>query len=592
MVKEVFEMNPKIGIRPIIDGRVAERDNLEELTMKMALNAAKFLTENIRYPNGQFLECVVADTTISGSAQAQLCAQKFAKENVVATLSVTPCWCYGSETIDLDPLTIKAVWGFNGSESPGAVYLAAAMSAHAQKGVPAFSIYGQDVQDKGDQNIPNDVKQKLLMFARCAVASGMMRGKSYINIGAVSMGIMGSYCDDSFFQNYLGVRSEFVDMTEVLRRIEGNIYDPEEYKTALSWTKANCKEGFDKNSPQLQHTRAQKDKEWDLVVKMTIIIRDIMLGNPKLKEMGFLEESLGRNAIAGGFQGQRMWSDWQPVGDFAEAILNSTFDWNGTRAPIILATENDTLNAVSMLFGHLLTGGASVFTDVRTYWSPDAILRVTGWKPQGKAKDGFIHLINSGSASLDGTGCQTDASGQGLMKPWWDVTKEDADACLKATQWCPASASYFTGGGFSSQYATAVEMPVTLVRVNIIKGMGPVLQLAEGHTITLPEDVHSIIDKRTDPTWPTTWFVPKLTGADVFTDVYSVMANWGSNHGAFVYGHVGDDLITLASMLRIPVTMHNVERSRIFRPHAWAGFGTKDLEAADKDACRAYGPMY
>ena len=585
-------MKPKIGIRPTIDGRGAERSNLEEITMNMAKSAAKFLTENLRYPTGEPVECVIADTTISGSAQARDCAEKFKKENVVGTLSVTSCWCYGSETIDLDPTTVKAIWGFNGTESPGAVYLAAAMSAHAQKGVPAFSIYGKDVQDKGDTDIPEDVKEKLLSFARCAIAVGLMRGKSYVNIGSVSMGIMGSYCDDAFFQEYLGIRSEFVDMTEVLRRIDAGIYDKEEYEKALAWTKANCQEGEDRNRPEIKHTREQKDKEWDFVVKMTIIIRDIMIGNPKLEKLGYHEESLGRNAVAGGFQGQRMWSDWQPVGDFAEALLSSTFDWNGTRQPIILATENDTLNAVSMLLGHLVTGGASIFADVRTYWSPEAVERVTGWKPTGRAANGFIHLINSGPAALDGCGQQKDAQGNALMKPWWEVTEADVNACLKATKWCPANANYFNGGGFSSQWRTAAEMPLTMVRVNLVRGFGPNIQVVEGYSATLPEEVHQKLDLRTDPTWPTTWFVPNLAEGGACGSVYSVMANWGANHGAFVYGHVGSDLLTLCSMLRIPVTLHNVCRDRIFRPHSWAGFGTAQLEAADKDACKAYGPLY
>ena len=583
---------PKIGIRPIIDGRGAERANFEDATMAMAKNAAKFITENLRYPSGEPVECVIEDSTISGSVQAMAAAEKFRKENVVGTLSVTPCWAYGSETIDLDPTTVKAVWGFNGTESPGAVYLAAAMSAHTQKGVPAFSIYGKDVQDKGDTNIPADVQEKILRFARCAVAVGTMRGKSYVNVGGVSMGIMGSYCDDEFFQDYLGVRSEFVDMTEVLRRIEAGIYDKDEYEKAYAWTKANCKEGEDTNPPEHQHTREQKDKEWEFVVKMTMIIRDILKGNPNLEKMGYYEESLGRNAIAGGFQGQRMWSDWQPVGDFAEAFLCSTYDWNGARQPVILATENDTLNGAAMVLGHLVTGGASVFADVRTYWSSESVERVTGWKPEGIAKDGFIHLINSGSAALDGSGEHKDANGKSLMKPWWEVTDKDGKACLDATTWYPARANYFKGGGFSSQFKTAHEMPVTLVRVNLTKGFGPTLQVVEGHTTTLPENVHKTLDQRTDPTWPTTWFVPNLTKDGACTDVYSVMANWGANHGAFVYGHVGSDLLTLASMLRIPVTLHNVCRSQIFRPHAWSAFGTAELESADKDACKVYGPLY
>lgn len=590
--KEDMVLKPRIGIRPIIDGRAAERANLEEKTMEMAISAAKLITDNLCYPDGTPVECVIADTTISGSAQAAACAEKFAGQNVVGTLSVTPCWCYGSETMDLDPMTVKAVWGFNGTESPGAVYLAAVMSAHGQKGLPAFSIYGHDVQDKADSSIPEDVAEKILRFARCAVAVGTLRGRSYVNIGAVSMGIMGAYCDDEFFGKYLGLRPEFVDMTEILRRMEYSIYDPKEYERALAWTRENCKEGFDNNKPELQHTAEQKEEEWKFVVKMTMIIRDIMLGNPRLKELGFYEESLGRNAIAGGFQGQRMWSDWKPVGDFSEAILNSSFDWNGTRENIILATENDTLNGASMLLGHLLTGGAAVFADVRTYWSPDAVKRVTGWEPEGDAKNGFIHLINSGAAALDGCGKQLDEDGRPLMKRWWEVNDRDVKACLDATRWCPASASYFRGGGFSSQFKTDARMPVTMLRLNLIDGAGPNLQVAEGYTITLPDEVHQTLDRRTDPTWPTTWFVPVLTGQGAFTDVYSVMANWGANHGCFIYGHVGKDLLTLASMLRIPVAMHNVEKEGVFRPHSWSGFGTAELESADYRACHTYGPLY
>jgi L-fucose isomerase len=584
--------HPKIGIRPIIDGRVAERANLEDKVMDMAQSAKALIEGSLLHADGSKVECVVSDTTISGSAQAAECAAKFAGEGVTATLSVTNCWCYGSETMDADPGTIKAVWGFNGTESPGAVYLSAVMAAHAQKGYPAFAIYGRDVQDKTDSTIPDDVRDKILLFAKCAVAAGAMKGKSYVNVGSVSMGIMGSYCDDSFFQKYLGIRPEFVDMTEVLRRIEFEIYDKEEYERAYAWTKTHCKEGVDNNKPEFRHTPEQKEEEWKFVVKQAMIVRDIMVGNPRLKELGFYEESLGRNAIAGGFQGQRMWSDWRPIGDFAEAILNSSFDWNGVRKPLILATENDGLNAVSMLFGHLLTGTASVFADVRTYWSPSAVERVSGWKPSGPAKDGFLHLINSGPAALDGNARSRDKDGKPVMKPWYEVTDEDAEACLEATRWRAASAGYFRGGGFSSQFRTDAELPVTLIRMNIAAGVGPTLQFAEGNTIILPENVARVIDERTDPTWPTTWFVPRLTGEGAFRDVYSVMANWGANHGSFTYGHIGRELIALAAMLRIPVSMHNVADADVYRPHSWAAFGTKDLESADYRACQAYGPLY
>lgn len=584
---------PKIGIRPVIDGRWGGvREGLEEKTMQMARSAAALIQSELKYPDGGPVECVIADTTIGGCAEAAACADKFSRENVAATLTVTPCWCYGSETMDMDPLTVKAVWGFNGTERPGAVYLAAVLAAHTQRGLPAFGIYGRHVQDVSDTEIPRDVREKILRFARCAVAVGAMRNKSYVNIGSVSMGIMGSYCNADFFQKYLGIRAEWVDMVEVLRRVNLEIYDHEEYKRALEWTKANCKEGFDKNPDGKARTRKQKDEEWEFVVKMTLICRDIMLGNPRLSDIGWHEEALGRNGIAGGFQGQRMWTDWLPNGDFTEALLNSSFDWNGIRKPVIFATENDTLNAVSMLFGHLLTGTASVFADVRTYWSPEAVERVTGWKPEKTAKDGFIHLINSGSAALDGTGCAKDADGRGVIKPWWEVTAEDAGACLDATRWCPADLGYFRGGGYSSQFRTQAEMPVTMIRMNIVDGIGPVLQFAEGYTAILPDDVHQKLDKRTDPTWPTTWFAPRLTGKGPFKDVYSVMANWGANHGSFTYGHIGKDLVTLASMLRIPVSMHNLTEDELFRPHAWGAFGTDNRESADYTACKSYGPLY
>lgn len=588
---------PKIGIRPVIDGRWGGiRESLEKQTMNMAIAAATLISKNLRYSDATPVECVIADSTIGGGEEAAACAQKFSKENVVATLTVTPCWCYGSETMDLDPKTIKAVWGFNGTERPGAVYLAAVMAAHAQRGLPAFSIYGHDVQDMGDTSVPKDVEEKILRFARCAVAVGQMKNRAYVGFGSVAMGIMGSYCDMSFMQKYLGIRAEWVDMTEILRRMTLGIYDHEEFEKAYRWVQENCKAGIDvneeKNLPEMIQKSKVVENDWEFVVKMTLIIRDVMQGNPKLAEMGWHEESLGRNGIFGGFQGQRMWTDWLPNGDFTEAILNTTFDWNGKKEPLILATENDGLNGTAMLFGKLLTGGASVFADVRTYWSPEAVERVTGKRPQGIAKDGFIHLINSGAAALDGCGLALDENQKGCMKQWWKMEETDCKQIMDAVDWPAANREYFRGGGYSSHFKTQNEMPVTLIRVNLVDGIGPVLQIAEGYTAVLDDDVHRTLDERTDKTWPTTWFVPRLTGKGAFKDVYSVMANWGANHGAFSYGHIGKDLITLASMLRIPVSLHNVEECDIYRPHAWSAFGTQDLETADYNACKAYGPLY
>jgi L-fucose/D-arabinose isomerase len=583
---------PKIGIRPAIDGRrKGVRESLEAQTMGMARATAEFLSAKLRYPNGQPVECILADSCIGGVAEAAQTAEKFSRAGVGLSITVTPCWCYGSETMDMDPLIPKAVWGFNGTERPGAVYLAAVLAAHNQKGLPAFSIYGRDVQDSTDATIPADVQAKLLRFARAGLAAASLKGKSYLSLGGVSMGIAGSIVDQPFFEQYLGMRVEVVDMSEIVRRIHEGIYDPVEYQKAFSWTKANCKEGREYNQPAMQRTRAQKDSDWEMVVKMALIARDLMIGNPRLAEIGWGEEAFGHNAIAGGFQGQRHWTDHLPNGDFMEAILNSSFDWNGIRQPFVFATENDSLNGATMLFGNLLTNTAQIFADVRTYWSPEAVKRVTGYELDGAAAGGLIHLINSGAATLDATGWQ-EHDGQPVMKPYWEISQQEAERCLEATTWYPANTGYFRGGGFSSGFLTRGGMPITMTRLNLVKGLGPVLQLAEGWTVDLPAKVHETLNERTDPTWPTHWFAPRLTGNGPFRDVYSVMANWGANHGAASFGHIGADLIALASLLRIPVCMHNVPEEQIFRPSAWSAFGTADLEGADYRACASFGPLY
>lgn len=583
---------PKIGIRPTIDGRRnGVRESLEDMTMNLAKSVANLITENLRHYNGEAVECVIADTCIGGVAEAAKAAEKFAVEGVGVSITVTPCWCYGSETMDMNPDIPKAVWGFNGTERPGAVYLAAVLAAHNQKGIPAFGIYGKDVQDLSDTSIPEDVQEKLLQFAKSGLVVATLKGKSYLSMGSVSMGIAGSTVNPEFFQDYLGMRNEYIDMSEFVRRIDEEIYDKEEYEKALNWVKEYCPEGPDNNVEEMQRSREQKNKDWETSVKMTLIARDLMVGNPKLEELGYGEEALGHNAISAGFQGQRQWTDHFPNGDFMETILNSSFDWNGIRPPYIMATENDSLNGVTMLFGHLLTNTAQVFADVRTYWSPEAVERVTGHKPEGLAANGFIHMINSGSAALDGTGQQTK-DGKPAIKPFWEITEEEAQKCLAATSWRPASTGYFRGGGFSSDFLTKGNMPVTAARLNLVKGLGPVLQIAEGYTVEIPEEIHDVLDGRTDPTWPTTWFVPNITGEGAFQDVYTVMNNWGANHCVISYGHIGGDLITLASMLRIPVNMHNVKEENIFRPSAWGMFGTKDPEAADYRACQNFGPLY
>ena len=589
---------PVIGIRPTIDGRKGPLDvrgSLEEQTMGMAQAAAKLFRENLRYSNGEPVEVVIADTTIGRVGESAACAEKFRKAGVDITLTVTPCWCYGSETMDMDPQTIKGVWGLNATERPGAVYLASVLATHAQKGLPAFGIYGHDVQDADDSTIPEDVKEMLLRFGRAAVAVASMRGKSYLQIGSVTMGIGGSIIDQDFIESYLGMRVESVDEVEIIRRMTEEIYDKEEYEKALAWTKANCKEGFDKNPDWIQKSREEKDAQWEFVVKMMVIIKDLMAGNKNLPEK-FSEEAIGHNAIAAGFQGQRQWTDFYPNGDFAEALMNSSFDWNGAREPYILATENDTLNGLGMLFMKLLTNRAQIFADVRTYWSGDAVKRVTGYEIEGKAKeaDGFIHLINSGAACLDACGEAKDENGNGVMKEWWNVTEADQKAILDATTWNPADNGYFRGGGYSSRFLTRAEMPATMIRLNLVKGLGPVLQIAEGWTIGLPDEVSDILWKRTDYTWPCTWFAPRCDGVEgsAFKTAYDVMRNWGANHGAISYGHIGADLITMCSMLRIPVAMHNVPEKDIFRPAAWGAFGTKDKEGADFRACKNYGPLY
>ncbi|MGL5646365.1 MAG: L-fucose isomerase [Clostridium sp.] len=587
--------NPVIGIRPTIDARkgvLDVRGSLEEQTMNMAKSAAKLLEENLKYANGENVKVVIADSTIGRVPESAACEEKFRKEGVDITLTVTPCWCYGSETMDMNPNTIKGVWGFNGTERPGAVYLASVLATHAQKGLPAFGIYGHDVQEADETEIPEDVKEKLLRFGRAAVAAASMRGKSYLQIGSICMGIGGSIIDSAFMEEYLGMRVESVDETEIIRRMTEEIYDKDEFEKALKWTKEKCIEGFDINPEGVQKTREEKEQDWEFVVKMMCIIKDLMNGNENLPS-GCEEEKLGHNAIAAGFQGQRQWTDFYPNCDFPEALLNTSFDWNGVREPYILATENDVLNGVSMLFGKLLTNTAQIFSDVRTYWSPEAVEKATGYKLEGVAKDsdGFIHLINSGASCLDGSGQAKDENGNGMIKPWYDVNEKDVEDIINATTWNPANNGYFKGGGYSSRFLTEAEMPVTMCRLNLVKGIGPVLQLVEGYTVNLPSEVSDKLWKRTDYTWPCTWFAPRLTGNGAFKSAYDVMNNWGANHGAISYGHIGADLITLCSMLRIPVSMHNVEENNIFRPAAWNAFGM-DKEGQDYRACNVYGPMY
>ena len=581
-------MYPKIGIRPTIDGRrKGIRESLEVQTMNMAKSAAELITKNLRYTDGTPVQCVIADTTIGGVAEAAACADKFRLENVAVTLTVTPCWCYGSETMDMDPHTIKGVWGFNGTERPGAVYLAAVLASHSQKGLPAFGIYGRDVQNADEKKIPADVTEKILRFARAGIAAAQMRGKSYLSIGSISMGIAGSILDPDFFEKYLGMRCESVDMCEIIRRVNEGIYDPAEFKKAVKWADKYVKFGADIYNGKNGLSKARSKEVFEYCIKMTMIARDLMVGNEYLRNNGFVEEGMGHNAILAGFQGQRQWTDHMPNGDFMETVLNSSYDWNGIRAPYVMATENDGLNGVSMLFGNLLTNTASGFSDVRTYWSPEAVKAATGYKID---VPGFMHLINSGATTYDATGCLSKNK-KPVMKPFWEIKEAEAQACLAATEWVPANLGYFRGGGFSSHFYTKGGMPITMCRLNRIYGIGPVLQIAEGYTYQLPDKAHKIIDNRTDPGWPTTYFVPNLTGKGAFKDVYSVMANWGANHGAFNYGHIGADLITLASMLRIPVCMHNVAEDTIFRPSAWSAFGM-DLEGADYRACANFGPLY
>lgn len=577
---------PKVGIRPAIDGRYGGvRESLEGFTMEMARATAELITANLKHACGLPVECVIADTCIGGFAEAAECAEKFQREGVGVSLTVTPCWCYGSETMDMDPLLPKAIWGFNGTDRPGAVYLAATLSGHNQKGLPCFGIYGRDVQDLGDANIPEDVKEKILRFARAGIAAASMRGKAYMAMGGVSMGIAGSIVDQELFETYFGMRVESVDMSEFSGRMNNGIFDPEEFERALAWVKENCQEGKDWNPEDKQRTREKKDEDWATCVKMALIARDLMVGNPKLAEMGFKEQSQGHNAIAGGFQGQRQWTDYFPNGDFLEAILCSSFDWNGVRQPYVVATENDALNGISMLLGHLLTGAAQMFSDVRTYWSPDSVKRVTGYEVEGAAAGGFLHLINSGPTALDWTGHGT--------KPWWEVSPEDAGKALDETQWCTSNMGYFPGGGWSTDFTTHGGIPCTMFRINLVRGLGPVLQIAEGETISLPDEVHKALDERTDPTWPTTWFVPRTTGQGAFRDVYSVMAHWGANHGAIAPGHIGADLVSLAAILRIPVDMHNLSDEDLYRPTAWHRFGSgMDPVGADFRACETYGPLY
>jgi len=583
---------PVIGIRAVIDPRRKVYNRTYGQTQDMASSVADYLSDHVKYPNSLPLKCVVYQKCVSNIVEAQECSDYFKHLNVGAVITVATGWCYPLETMLLDAGIPHAVWGFNGTERPGAVFLAALTAACNLKGLPMFKIYGKEVREKDDKRIPEDVGRKLLSFTRAALAASLMKGKSYLSLGTVSMGISGCISDELFFQQYLGMRISYVDMSEIQRRMNKGIYDPEELSKAIEWFSNNCKEGVDYNDPSLMHTKEQKAEDARDSIKLAIIVKDMMKGNQKLQDMGYEEEAAGYGAVAGGFQGQRAWTDQNANGDFMEAILNSTFDWNGRREPIVIATENDSSNAVSMLFGYLLTHTPQIFCDVRTYWSPETVKRITGEELEGRAKGGMIHLLNSGAAALEGSGCLTK-DGKPVIKPYWEMTEDDIKSCLQSTRWSPAMLDQFLAGGFSSTYSTKGEMPVTITRLNMVYGIGPVLQIAEGYTYEASPNIHMNLLGRTDPTWPSTWFVPNtIPGDAAYNDVYSVMESWGANHCSMSYGHIGSELITLASMLRIPVTMHNVETNNLFRPALWKAYGTKELEAADRYACAALGPLY
>ncbi len=580
---------PKIGIRPTIDGREnGVRESLEVQTMTMANTLKSHIENNYCYPDGTPVQVVVAESTIGRYKEATDCEELFEKNNVCASITVTPCWCYGMEVIDLHPTRIKAVWGFNGTERPGAVFLNAVLSAHNQLGLPAFGIYGSEVMDNDRTDIPDDVIPKIDKFIKGALAVGQLKNKSYLQIGGVSMGIAGSLVDFSLFQKYFNMNVVQVDMIEIMRRIDEGIFNPNEFETARAWVSENCTEIPDINKEHLKLTDLEIEEGLDFVTKMTLIIKDMMHGNEWLRNNGYNEEGLGNNSIAGGFQGQRQWTDYLPNGDFSETILNSSFDWNGPKSPTILSTENDALNGITMLFGHLLTNTAQVFCDVRTYWSPEAIKNLGNFTIDENLEDGMLHLINSGSAALDGTGKMRDENGNPVIKPFYDVTDEDMKNCLQATKWPVANREYFRGGGFSTNYLSEGEIPFTMTRVNLVNGE-PSIQIIEGKSIEISNDLYNAINDRTDPTWPSTFFIPN---ENTPLSTYEVMNNWGANHCVLTYGHVGDLFITLASMLRIPVSLHNIEEDRIYRPTMWTHYGTLDKTGSDFRTCEKLGPLY
>lgn len=575
----------KIGIRMLVDNRPALRAQQQQALFKLAEQVRLLLEGQVRYGDGVPAQCVIAPQPVGCVRDAAAVSELFRAERVGAVINIARAWAYPAEVMEYDTQLPQAVWGFSGSNYPGTVFMGAAVATAAQRGCPLFKIYGRDIQAGQDLRVPEDVADKLVRFAQCALALATLRGKTYLAVGSMCMGIGASAVDHAFFQCYLGMRTQMVDTAEILRRMEQKIYDPQEYARARRWAKENCREMQDPNPCALQQPAPQKQVAWDDSVKLALILRDLMQGNPALARQGHPEEAQGCLALAASFQGQRHWTDWQVSSDFAEAVLNSSFDWDGPRRPVTVATENDALQAAAMLMGTLLTGTAQIFCDMRAYWSPQAVQAHFGTVPP-TAEKGFLYLTNSGPAPLDGT------LAAGATKPFWAMTAEDMEGCIQHTQWGADKRAVFAGGGFSTSYQAAGGVPMTMVGLSLVKGLGPVLQIIEGETIALQPDLADALTQCTDPTWMRLFFVPRLTQAGVCSSVYNIVESWASNHCTLCGGHRAKAFTTLASMLRIPVCLHNLPPRQLFRPAVWGLYGEPGSTEADFRACQNYGPLY
>lgn len=599
--RRLVGQTPTIAITPVADGRAGAYESNVAGTWRMAEKVSRLIESRVRLPDGTAPRVVVAPEIVYGPRSGALAQEYFQREGVSANIWVSRSWSYSDELMSAcigigSTEWQQAAYGLNQTDRPGAVWLKAFCAAMDEKKRPIFSIYNPDLEDESGDLSPY-VAGRILRFARAAVAAAEMRGKNYLSVGGVSMGIIGSDARRNSFLQTFGMGTVSVDMVAIRGRIDQGFYDHEELESAFKFMKKNFKFSFDESQGPRPRDLDELIRE---TLRMTIIVRDLMIGNPKLasskvgKAQGFkanVERAQGANAIMAGTQGQRQWTDLYPNFDVTESILNSSFDWNGFRAPFVVATENDSKNGIGMLAANLVSGGMSqLFADIRTNWTPESVKKATGKDISRIAPQGFIDKRNSGAGALEyaldlfglvkgGAGMSVQDVAEAVRA---DANIQDRlirDACA-GTTYMTAALEYFPGDGLSSHFRTPGGIPMTAYRYNMI-GDELTCSVVEGATVELPRDVADCIGRITDRTWPETYWVPRGMSS------FEYMSRIGPNHDGNSFGLIGADLLTLNAMLRVPVDMHNVPREDIFRPTFWDRCGGDDFRA-----CEKLGPVY